>query len=135
VAYPTFVIRNWRMSPFFAERPDANQQIGESDMNSWASTQPSRRLPAFTDRFAIYRAQFTPRAGVQKSGGKMIFRDITGKAQVWLDGKLAGEKTDAGRNSLTVPLPPGEGERTVNVLIEASAAGKPAGLGGTATVE
>jgi len=38
------------------------------------------------------------------------------KAQVWIDGKLAGEKTDAARKTFTVPFPPGDGERTVNVL-------------------
>jgi beta-galactosidase len=135
VAYPAFVIRNWRLSPFAAERPDPNQQIGGTDMNTWASTQPSNRIPTFTDRFAIYRAQFTPRAGVQKSGGQLILRNVAGKAQVWLDGKLAGEKTDAARNNFTVPLPPGDGERTVNVLIETAAPGTPAGLGGTVTVE
>jgi len=136
IAYPTFVIRNWRMSPFSAERPDPNQQTGNTDMNTWANTQPSNRLPTFTDgRFAIYRAQFTPRIGVQKSGGQLIVRSVTGKAQVWIDGKLAGEKTNADRNNITVPFPPGDGERTINVLIEASAPGTQAGLGGTVTVE
>jgi beta-galactosidase len=135
IAYPAFVIRNWRMSPFTAERPDPNQQIGGSDMNSWVNIQPSRQLPAFTDgRFAIYRAQFTPRDGVQKSGGQLNLRDVTGQAQVWIDGKLAGEKTDNEKKTITVPLPPGEGERTLSVLIEAQP-GKAAGLGGVVSID
>jgi beta-galactosidase len=136
VASPPQVIRSWSLSPFSAERPDPNQKIGETDMNTWASVQPGRRLPGFDGgRFAIYRAQFTPRAGVQKSGGKINFRDVTGLAQVWIDGQPAGEKTDAGKKTFAVPLPPGEGERTVSVLIETSAPGTPAGLGGTVTIE
>jgi len=105
-------------------------------MNSWASIQPGRRLPTCNGgSFAIYRAGFTPRLGIQKSGGTINFPTVTGKAQVWLDGKLAGEKTTAGRNNLTIPFPPGDGERTISVLIETSSPGTPAELGGTVTVE
>jgi beta-galactosidase len=136
LAYPTLVIRNWRLSPISTERPDPNQKIGETDMNSWANAQPGRRLPTFNEgRFAIYRAVFTPRIGIQKSGGLLNLRDVTGKAQVWIDGKLAGEKASADRNSFTVPFPPGDGERTLNVLIEIAAPGGQAGLGGTVTIE
>jgi hypothetical protein len=48
-------------------------------------------LPTFNDgRFAIYRAQFTPRIGIQKSGGQLHLRAVTGNAEVWLDGTPAG---------------------------------------------
>jgi beta-galactosidase len=136
IAYPTLVIRNWRLSPISAERPDPNQPIGGTDMNTWANAQPGRRLPTFNDgRFAIYRAQFTPRIGVQRSGGHVTLVDVTGKAQVWIDGQLAGEKTDAARGTFTVPISAGEEEHTVSILIEAPATGSAAGLGGPVTVE
>jgi beta-galactosidase len=76
-----------------------------------------------------------PRAATQKSGGRLLLRDVAGKAQVWIDGKLAGEKADAGKQDMTLTFPPGNGERIVSVLIEAEAAGSPAGLGGIVTVE
>jgi beta-galactosidase len=133
---PTLVVRNWRLSPVTAQRPDPNQALGATDMNSWGNAQPGGRLPTFRDgRFAIYRAQFTPRAGMQKTGGQLTLRDVTGKAQVWIDGKLAGEKTAADKQTFTVPVPAGDGERTVNVLIEIAAPGTQAGLGGTVTAE
>ena len=136
VAYPAFAIRNWRLSPFTTNAPDPNQKIGDTDMNTWANVEPGRRLPTFNGgSFGIYRAVFTPRAGMQKSGGTISFQNITGKAQVWIDGKLAGEKTEAVRTSFTVPLPSGDGERTVHVLIETSAPGTQAGLGGSVTIE
>ena len=136
VAYPTFVIGNWRMSPFATGHPDPNQKIADTDMNSWANVQPGHGLPVFKDgRFAIFRAQFTPRSGVQKSGGVLKLRDVSGKAEVWIDGKLATEKADADKQNITVAFPPGDGVRTVSVLIEATAAGAQAGLGGTVTVE
>ena len=104
-------------------------------MNSWANVQPGHGLPAFKGgRFAIYRAQFTPRSGVQKFGGELRLRDVTGKAEVWIDGKLAAEKPDASKVDLTVPFPPSDGVRTVSILIEASTPGGQAGLGGPVTI-
>jgi beta-galactosidase len=136
VAYPAFVIGDWRMSPISNEHPDPNQKIADTDMNSWANIQPGHGLPAFKNgRFAIYRAQFTPRSSVQKSGGALKLRDVTGNAEVWIDGKLAAGKNEAGKKDITVPLPPGDGVRTVSVLIEAPTTGAQAGLGGTVTVE
>ena len=136
VAHPTFVVRNWRMSPVSAVRPEPNQKIGDSDMNTWASIQPGRRLPSFNGgSFAIFRAQFTPHAGMQKSGGKINFPNVTGNAQVWLDGKLVAEKTDPERKSFSTVFPPGDGERTINIVIESPASDMPAGLGGAVTIE
>jgi len=105
-------------------------------MNSWGKAHPGSWLPPFRNgRFAIYRAQFTPRAGVQKSGGQLILHDVVGKAQVWIDGKLAGEKSDAEKKDMIVACPGGDGQRTVSVLIEADAPDTPAGLGGIVAVE
>jgi beta-galactosidase len=135
VASPALVVRNWLLSPVSAGRPDPNQQIAATDMNTWASVQPGRRLPVLRDSgFVIYRGQFTPRAGTQKTGGQLLLRDVVGKAEVWIDGELTGKKTDADKRNITVPLPPREGERTVNILIEITA-GSAAGLGGTVSVQ
>lgn len=135
IASAALVIRNWILSPVSAQRPDPNQQIAGTDMNTWASVQPGRRLPAFQGSgFAIYRAHFTPRVLTRKTGGQLVLRNVAGKAEVWLDGKLAGQKMDPARKDITIPITPGDGERTVNVLIEITA-GAPAGLGGTAIVE
>jgi beta-galactosidase len=133
---PPLVILNWKRSPVTAERPDPNQQLSDSDMNSWGNAHPGSWLPPFRDgRFAVYRARFTPRIGVQKSGGRIVLRDVAGKAQVWLDGKLVAEKPDTEQKTISVSIPAGDSERTVSVLIEASAPATPAGLGGVVTVE
>jgi len=54
---------------------------------------------------------------------------------VWVDGKLAGEKMEFERQTVTVPIAAGIGKRTINVLIEAEKSDVPAGLGGAVTVE
>jgi beta-galactosidase len=63
-----------------------------------------------------------------------MFSSLVGKAQVWIDGKLVGEKDDPKRSNLSVHLPPGEHERTVAVVIEATP-GSRAGFGGEVVVK
>jgi beta-galactosidase len=128
------MVSRWRMSPVFAERPDPNQQVSDTDMNTWGTVQAGRLTPFNSGSFAILRAEIKPRPLVVKAGGRLTLRDVTGKAQVWLNGKLVGEKTGADRGTLSVPVPAGVNDMTVNVLIETTA-GSRAGLGGPVSVE
>ena len=133
-AQRAFNLQRWRMSPVTTNAPDANQELAANDQNSWQQVQPGR-LQTFADgSYAVYRITFKPYAGVQQSGGRIVFKSITGKAGVWLDKKLLGEKTGFAPAPLTVTIPPGEGERTLSVLIE-TPPGKSAGLGGAVTIE
>ena len=98
------------------------------------SVQPGK-LQEFADaRYAVYRAQFMPRAAVCKEGGELVLRDLVGKAHIWIDGKLVAVKDELLRQTVTVQLSPGNRERAVDVVIEASP-GSRAGLGGAVTVE
>jgi len=136
VPNPPVYVLDWKRSPVTTERPDPNQQLLVTDMNSWTSTRPGGGFMQLRGGlFAIYRAHFTPRSSGQKEGGTLVLRAVTGKAQVYIDGKLAGEKTTPQRGEMKVPFPAGEGERTVSVLVEAASTGGSAGLGGTVTVE
>jgi beta-galactosidase len=133
---PPVVVLGWIRSRITEQPLDPNQQPAATDMNSWDNVHLGSDLPVFEDgRFAVYRAQFTPRAATQKSGGRLVLRAVVGKAQVWIDGKLAGEKADPEKQDMTVAFPAKEGERVVSVQIEAPATGRPAGLGGIVTVE
>jgi beta-galactosidase len=131
---PTFIVSNWRMSPLMDRPPSPDWRDPREDMRLGRSIEPGQ-LQEFSDgRYAVYRTQFTPRASVRNEGGELVLRDLVGKAQIWVDGKLAGVKTELVRQTLTVPLSPGSHDRAVNVVIEASP-GSRAGLGGPVTVE
>jgi beta-galactosidase len=136
IANPPLVVLNWIRSPVTAERLDPNQPSVTSAMTSWDNAHPGSWLAPFHNgRFAIYRADFTPRAATQQNGGQLVLRDVVGKAQVWIDGKLASEKASADKETMTVAFPAAPGQRIISVVIEASAADAPAGLGGLVTVE
>jgi beta-galactosidase len=133
-AQPTYTLLKWRMSPSSATPPDPNQQIASNDQNTWQEvwTDKLRELP--NGNFAVFRTIFEPFHAVRKSGGTIIFTAITGKAQVWLDGEQVANKDRFEPAPLTVKLPPGEGTRTLSLLIE-TRPGEPVGMDRTVTVE
>ena len=133
---PPLVVTSWIRSRISADRPDPTRQRADTDMNSWDAFHPGGHLVPFNGgRFALYHAEFTPRATTQRSGGTLVLRALTGKAQVYIDGKLASEKSDPAAADVSVAFPAGDGLRVVTVLAEAEAEGRPAGLGGVVTVE
>lgn len=131
---PVFNLQKWRMSPATPTKPDANQEIADSDQNSWQPVQPGK-LQAFDGgNYAIYRIKFKPPGSVQKNGGQIVFKSITGKAEVWLDKTLIGKKESANAGRFAVQIAPAQNERTLSVLVEGTA-GKTAGLGGAVFIE
>jgi beta-galactosidase len=133
---PPLVVLGWKRSPVSESRPDPQQQLLATDMNSWSDAHPGGWLPPFRNgRFAIYRVRFSPRSATQTNGGKLLLRDVVGKAQVWIDGKMVAERSTADKADISVPLSAATGEREVSVLIESAAKGESAGLGGVVTVE
>jgi beta-galactosidase len=131
---PSLSLEKWRMSPVTAVKPDPNQQLAENDQNSWANVHPGVEQQYAEGSYAIYLTKFKAYAGQQKDGGRIHFKGITGKAEIWLDKKLAGTKETPGKAELIVPLPPGDSEHTLSVLVE-SEQGKHGGLTGLVTVE
>ena len=127
-------LQNWRMSPVAATKPDVNQATADNDMNSWAPVETGK-LQAFTEgSFAIYRTRFQPGAVVSQRGGQIIFRKVTGKVEVWLDGKLVASREKTDDSWLRAAIPPGDNARTLSVLIEAPSGSK-AGINGLVTIE
>jgi beta-galactosidase len=133
-AMPTLSLTQWRQSPSSATRPDPNQAIPENDMNSWIPVTPGKITPFTCGDFAIFRTKFQPHAAQRREGGRIVFREIVGKAEAWLDNVKAGEKPDFASGPLTVNLPSGNAGRTLSVLIEAQP-GKPSGLAAPVILE
>jgi beta-galactosidase len=133
-ASPIYTLLKWRMSPSGSTPPDPNQLIASNDQNTWQEvwTDKLREFP--NGNFAVFRTVFEPFHAVRNEGGTITFTGISGKAQIWLDGKQVGNKDRFERAPLTIHVPPGEGMRTLSLLIE-TRDGEPAGMDRAVTVE
>lgn len=130
---PILIIQGWRQSPNSDRKLDPNMRLADNDMNSWTWVTHGEVQPNGTGRWTLFRGKFTPRKTVRQRGGKLVFANIIGPAEVWIDGRKTGTKLDPAPGRLEVPIAAGEGERSVSVLIE-NAAGQ-GGLDGIVYVE
>lgn len=135
VASPYLVLDRWRVSPFSSNKIDANVEVAAYDQNTWQSIRPSQ-LQTFADgNYAVYRTTFKPYATQRINGGKIVFKAITGKAEIWIDKKLVFNKTTAATEDVVVDFPASTNtDRVISVLIETDKGSK-AGLGGLITVK
>ena len=131
---PFNTVNYWRISPASATRPDPSQKLADFDMNTWESGEPPMLRTEESGVFRIFRASFTPRKTLADGAGELHFIRLTGKAEIWLDGQLIGQKNDFAPAALRVKLPAGQGSRQLSVLVEGQP-GQAAGVEGLVRVE
>ena len=132
---PVQTLSDWRVSPATIKRPSPTASPGATDMNSWGwSRGEELRAPLAKSGWTVFRTRFLPMASVRARGGRIVFSMLTGRAEVWLDGKQIGRNAEQSPATLSAALPPGEGERTLTVLVYADAR-RHFGLGDVVTVE
>lgn len=124
----------WRISPAQAERPDPNRALADNDMNSWGWGEPPLKQEPEALRWRSYRAPMQLRIDRNDGRAHLVFREIVGKAEVWVDGVKLGEKTTPEPGPLSLPLAKGAPSRTLTLLLE-SQPGQASGVTGPVLVE
>jgi beta-galactosidase len=133
LAEPIVTLQRWRMAPPANHPIDPAMEVASNDMNTWTPVQAGRPQTLKGGQFTLLRVTFHPRSNVRKDGGELVFKNVAGKAQVWQGKILLGKKEIFESGPFSVALPPGDGDRTISVQIEAEP-GKPAGLAGSVLV-
>jgi beta-galactosidase len=129
------ILNDWRVSPPSQKRPDPQQKPADTDMNSWGwSRGDELRAAVPRGGWTLFRTRFQPYASVQKTGGRVVFTSLSGRAEVWLDGVLLGRKRDDRAERFEVVLQPADGERTLIVLLQ-SQPGQAFGFADIVTIE
>ncbi|MEP6502761.1 MAG: beta-galactosidase GalA [Betaproteobacteria bacterium] len=124
----------WRFSPASAQRLDPNVVLADNDMNSWSWGEvPMKQAPEAAP-WRLYRTDLRLRADLNDGHARLVFREIAGRAQVWLGGAMLGEKADVAPAPFSVRVPPGELRRQLTVLVESTATA-PSGIRDRVTVE
>jgi beta-galactosidase len=129
-------LTEWRTSPPDTERPDIREGAIQGDMNSWGWLKPGTTLAPYGDgRFYRFQTRFTPRAAIQRGGGRLVFGRLAGRAEIWLDGELMLRKDSPAIERVALPFPPKPGPRVVTVLFDAPSGSSPYGIAGVVKVE
>ena len=127
VAEPITILQNWRISPAHAMRTDPNVVVAGNDMNSWGWGEPPMRQDPEAQPFRLYRSELNVRADANDGHALLVFREVAGIAEVWIDGVKLGGRSNPEPGPLSVRLPAGETHRQVTLLVQ-SAPGAPSGI-------
>ena len=137
---PVSLLHYWHISPASLVRPNPNQQVADNDMNTWGWGQiPMLEVPPIQGdnqggNWRLYRTHFHARQDLSDGTALLNFRQLSGRAEIWLDGKLLGNKTSFAPAHFSLSLPAGQGSRQINVLIEGDG-NTPAGIDGLVVLE
>jgi beta-galactosidase len=133
-AKPIPQLPGWRFSPASAQRPDPNVVLADNDMNSWFWGEVPMKQAPEAEPWRLYRTDLRLRADLNDGHARLAFREIAGRAQVWLGGALLGEKTDAAPAPFSVRVPRGDARRQLTVMIESTPT-QPSGIRDRVVVE
>ena len=134
IAKPKLELAKWRVSQLNKTKPDATIEIADFDMNSWENFKPGQTRTMIDKGYLIFRTQFTPFSIHQKEGAKIILKNMTGKAEIWLDNILVYTKTTATSEYVIIPFVPKRGIRKLVVVSEGEK-NNTVGLGASVTIE
>lgn len=134
IEYPPIILNKWTVSPQVSIKPNPNQKIAENDMNSWTTVAPNELIKLTNNGFVVMHASFKAQKSQQTEGGKIQFKKVSGKAEVWLNGKLIGLKTDEKTIDLNLTFPAVPENCELRILLEGTL-GSSVGLNGTTVVK
>jgi beta-galactosidase len=132
-AEPVTQLLYWRISPAQAQQPDPNVVLADNDMNSWGWGEVPIKQAAEPLAWRLYRTDLRLRADLNDGRARLVFREMAGKAQVWLAGVKLGEKAVEAPAEFSVLLPKGATTRQLTVMVQSDSA-QPSGLRGQVVV-
>jgi beta-galactosidase len=125
---PEMLLSVWKRTPFQSDRPDPALQVEGVDRYAGSVGRPGRlEGPSDAGAWNSYHLTFTPQARVRQQGGIIVFTELLGRAEIWLNGAKVAEKIGFAPARVDVPLMPGEAPRKLVVLVQAEP-GKPSGF-------
>lgn len=134
VEYPQMVLDKWYFSPFSMERPDVNSKIADNDMNTWEAIDTGSAMLLKDACHVVWRTAFELSKEYQESGGIILFKNLAGKAEVWLNGRLLGSKDTVNEQDFKVEFP-AMGEKCELRVLLSSAVNTHVGLKGAVTIQ
>lgn len=134
VEKPIMILDKWLASPFSKDRPDVNRRIADNDMNTWEAMAASSAMFLENASYVVCHTEFTLPEDYRKDGGVIQFKNLAGKAEVWLNGKLIGSKDMVDERNFQVEFPATEGKCELRVLLNSSP-NTHVGLKGSVTVQ
>lgn len=105
VERPTIMLDRWRVSARSTTKPDPNAKLAENDNNTWEPF-GGGNLKAFNEQsYYVLRTTFIPYQSFKTNGGVISFKNVSGAAEFWLNGKLLAKKESYEMSDFDLKFP------------------------------
>lgn len=120
VEKPTMILDKWFASPFSKEKPDVNHRIADNDMNTWEAMAIGSAMFLENASYVVCRTEFILPEEYRKGGGVIMFKNLAGKAEIWLNGRLIGSKDIVNERNFQVEFPAIDEKCELRILLNSS---------------
>ena len=102
---PTIMLDRWRVSARTTTKPDPNVKLAENDNNTWEPYGGGNLKTFNLQSYYILRTSFNPYKSFKKEGGVILFKQVSGAAEFWLNGNLLAKKESVESQDFDVRFP------------------------------
>ena len=116
-------ISGWRISQPTSSKPNLLSEKTDEEIGTLAMVKLGEELTFKPKDFVIFYGKIQLPAGVREEGGAICFKNMTGKASVYLNGEAALERKSSNAGDVVVPLKPGMETAELNIIMQPDARG------------
>lgn len=120
VENPPMLLDRWVASALSVNKPDVTQEIAENDMNSWQPVSAGDMIKLDQGNFVILQTTFNPYEAHRNAGGSILFKNLKGIAEIWLNNQQIGAKTTGTEEDFLVEFPAVNEKCDLRILLNGS---------------
>ena len=116
-------IDGWRVSMPYGSRPDILSSDSGEEMKRLSPGRLGDELVVKPKDWILYYVEYQLPADITKNGGTLCFRNMTGKAEIFVNGKSILERKSSLAGDTVAPLKAGLDKIEINVLMQPDSKG------------
>ena len=117
-------ISGWRVSQPTSSQPHPLSEKTDEEIETLATVSLGEELTSFKPKdWVIFYNKIKISDRIKKNGGELFFKNMMGKASVYLNGERVVERKSSNAGDVSVPLKPGLETAEINIIMQPDARG------------
>ena len=112
-------VNGWRITQSTSSKPELlSDESGEDAIQHLTAVQPGNELSLKPKDWVLFFAKSSLPANIMENGGSLCFRNMTGKAMIYVNGELLHERKVSTTGDVVIRLKAGLESISLNVLMQ-----------------
>ncbi len=116
-------VNGWFASPSSAQKPDILPEDPGEELNKLSKAKMGDMISIRPKDWVLYYNSYKVPADITEHGGSLCFKNMTGKAEIFLNGELLQEKKNAAATDIVIRLKSGTEKAVLNIRMQPDSKG------------